>query len=161
MSLFRAGGNGKCHELWDVEPEQEPRLPAGLWAAPGEGKAASSAPAGSHLVNTINNVSLAPCTSLWRARRELTELQLETGLGRASAAAPKHTVGLKGTLTPHPNPAAIPALAAKGLEMEGTEQATTPRQHMATRGSSYIDSQCQLQRGSGKMHDGHQGSIRK
>lgn len=98
--------------MW--EPAQEPRLPAGLWAAPGEGKAASSAPASSHLVNTINNVILAACTSLWRARRELTELQLETGLRRASAAAPKHTVGLNGTQTPHLNPAPIAALAAQG-----------------------------------------------
>lgn len=148
--------------MW--EPAREPRLPAGLWAAPGEGNAASSAPASSHLVNTINNVILAPCTSLSRARREFAELQLETGLERASAAAPKHRAGLNGTQTPHPTPAHIPAPGAKGLEMEGTEPATTPgtpSQHMATPGSSYIDSQCQLQRGSGKMHDGHHGSIRK
>lgn len=64
--------------MW--EPAWEPTLPAGLWAAPGEGKAASSVPASSHLVNTINNVILAPRTSLARAGRELTKLQLETGL---------------------------------------------------------------------------------
>lgn len=64
--------------MW--EPAQEPTLPAGLWAAPGEGKAASSAPASSHLVNTINNVILAPRASPARAGREFTELQLETGL---------------------------------------------------------------------------------
>lgn len=118
----------------------EPAVPAGLWAAPGEGKAASSAPASSHLVNTINNVISAPRTSLWRAGREFTELQLGTGLETPKAA-----------------PKANPALGATGLE--GTEPA--PSTPSSTQGSFHIDSLCQLQPGSAKIYDGHHGSVRE
>lgn len=90
--------------MW--EPALEPRLPAGLWAAPGEGKAASSAPASSHLVNTINNVILAPCTSLSRARREFAELQLETGLerGKELQQQPQNTEWGSRAPKPHTQP---------------------------------------------------------
>lgn len=90
-SLLRGAESATSSGMW------EPAVPAGLWAAPGEGKAASSAPASSHLVNTINNVISAPRTSLWRAGREFTELQLGTGLE-----------------TPKLAPKANPALGARG-----------------------------------------------
>ena len=121
-----------CYRLAGAERESatnggmwEPALPARLWAAPGEGKAARSAPATSHLVNAINNVSSALRTSFSQAGGEFAKLQLGTGPEPprtsvdALAAAPKHRGGSLA-----PKPSTHPCSGCPGATDRGTITAT-------------------------------------
>lgn len=138
--------------------------PGWPWAAPGEGPAASSAPAARHLVNTIHNVTSAPCTSFSRAGEEFAKLQLDTEPKNPLreherlGSTPKTQRGGRW----HPSSAPICAPAAKGLQ---TRDKHPSRAHGDwggdSGGSSPIDSQRQLQRGAGKIYDGHRASISK
>ena len=112
---------------------RQPALPARLWAAPGEGKAARSAPATSHLVNAINNVSSALRTSFSQAGGEFAKLQLGTGPEPprtsvdALAAAPKHRGGVTGTQAQHPSVLWLPRGYRQGDDHgHGMEPAITP-----------------------------------
>lgn len=138
--------------------------PGWLWAAPGEAPAASSAPAAHHLVNTIHNVTSAPRTSFSQAGEEFAKLQLDTGPKNPLReherlrSPPKTQSGGHW----HPSSAPICAPAAKGLQTRDKHPSTAHGDWGGdSGGSSPIDSQRQLQRGAGKIYDGHHASISK
>lgn len=153
-----------AHKSRKCRERQARGAPGWLWAAPGEGPAASPAPAASHLVNTIHNVTSAPRTSFSQAGEEFAKLQLDTGPKNPLReherlrSAPKTQRGGHW----HPSSAPICAPAAKGLQ---TRDKHPSRAHGDwggdSGGSSPIDSQRQLQRGAGKIYDGHRASISK